>query len=102
MTRGGNGAQVEAREQIDAAADLAELKRIELQVALLGAVTRRAIQRVARVSSHTVADWKARGLRSFRPGTSAELFLVADLQAFIGRGESFPGKKTRRRPKASA
>src|SRR5689334_1796297 len=86
-------------EKARAAADLAELKRIELQIKMFGAVTRRGIQRVARVSAHTVADWRAQGLKSSRPGTSADWFLISDLAAFIGRGESFPGKRKPRRKK---
>jgi hypothetical protein len=83
---------------IDAAADLAELKRIELQMQL-GFITRRGIMRICRVSSQTVALWIGRGLPIHNPGTGEAWCTLAAFREFSARGLSFPAVKPKRRSK---
>jgi hypothetical protein len=81
------------RETNDLMRDANELKRIELQMKT-DVTSRRGIQKVYRVSSHTVAEWERRGLEMMRPGTLESLCVLSVFQEFMARNESFPGVKS--------
>ena len=82
-----------AAESLRAARDLAELKRIELQMTL-GFVTRRGIMAVAAVSAHTVKLWESRGLAMFEPGTAESWCTVSAFATFAANAESFAGVRS--------
>lgn len=63
----------------------------------MGVVTERDLIIIFRVSDVTIRQWEARGLQSFKPGTSKKLFLSADVAEFLARRETFSGKPRRGR-----
>lgn len=61
----------------------------------LGVVSRSDLQAVMQVSEHTIAAWVSKGLKAFRPGTKEHLFLLSEVQEFLGRRETFAGRNKR-------
>lgn len=64
------------------AAEMAELKRIELQMQL-GFITRRGLILVCGVSPNTVTAWERSGLNLFRNGTNEAWCKRADFEQFV-------------------